>query len=342
MKARTIESFKNKAIELTWFIVDAAGLPIDMTGKTGNLVVILQQPGVNTSPAITKALTISDAKAGKVTIILTDTNMAIDVNVYSYTLEFAWGVGDTRVLADGAFVVYGDDTVRIEQIKKKYGLEYDYYALNEAYNWAHKQILNNAFQYRRYPFTAKNTLFKIENYVMDANFDYIINKNDLIVYQYTKVAPYTKTDLLAHVSSVNFDYPTGMTYITMDAEYPTDGYTMVVEYYQGFEKFTDALENIQQVEEMYLLYHLFDVLEPYMLQRGMPDRSINGVDLKFDREGINAYKLKLWKDIMVVIMKIRPIKFTTVQVSKEYQLGYGYRTGDIAYRHSMRHQGDLI
>lgn len=316
---KNIQIYKGTASALNFVIRDENDNVIDLSGLTGKIKVFLNIPGQDDTYVIDKSLTIDSAIKGEVSVNLDDNDNDISVAEYQYILEFVYGVDDNRILGYGAFSILGDDIERINQIKDKYGLEYDELAMKSAFNWAHKQMLNNAFVDMEEDYKSAKDEFKIDNFVMDKNFDGVIDKNDIEIKEFMTKTPYTVNDLSSNILSVIFDHPSGKTIISMDAEYPSDGaFTVRINYKRADESYSDAIENIRRVEELYTLYHIFDKLEPYKLQRGLPSRSINGVTIDFDQDGIDRYKKKLFSEILNEIMKFRPIASRNVLVGKGY------------------------
>ena len=316
---KDIEIYKGKSQILNFVIKDRYDEIIDLGSATGKIKVFLQKPGQNDVFVIEKTLTIDSVLKGEVSITLDDNDTDISVADYKYLLEFSYGADDNRVLGEGKFTISGDDIVRINQIKTKYGLEYDEYSMLAAISWSHKQMKNNAFIAEEKDFKSKKDEFIIENYVMDNNFDNIVNKDDIDIIEFMSKTPYTVKDLKANISNIIFNHPSGNTIIQMDNKYPSgDGYAVRISYHRAVESHEKAIENIKRVEELYVIYHLFDILEPYKLQKGLPSRTINGVSIDFDRDGVDLFKKKLFMEINNEIMKFRPFKARSVLMNKGY------------------------
>ena len=223
--------------------------------------------------------------------------------------------------------------VKVIKIKDKYALDYDNDTMYNALTYARQQIAINAYSKEKGSPSSNDTnnVFTLCSYVMDTNFDGVVNKSDIVVKQYMKNYPYTVADLSDNIDSIIFDSPTGMTYITMDDTYPSQGYTMQIEYSRGAINPADADETISYLEELYTVYHLFNILEINKLQRGMLNKSINGVDITFDKTAVDDFKkqLKVW--IQNEILKIKPFTpcgangfGSTSPLAKSIQINKGY------------------
>ncbi len=319
-----IPLFKNKGDELTFVIYDNEGSPVDLTGLTGKFQVYLDTPQTTDVNVIDKALVIPTQEGtslGKCTCSLDDDDLDIDTAIYNYKLVFVYGVDDNRILQTGTVNVIGDDNTRIEQIKKKYGLTFDYYTMRTALNFAHKQMLSYAYVFEELtiPQTDSNDQILIENYVMDSDFDNSVTSADIDVFEYQKESPYDTNDLTANVSAVTFNHPNGKTILTMDGAYPTDStYTLMVKYYRGIDTFSNLNQDIMYLEEMFVLLHLFSILSPYKLQYGITRRSINGVKVEFNFEAIQEFKSKLNIDINQVKLRIRGLTYKNIIIDKDY------------------------
>jgi len=299
-----------KAKVFEWTLVDDTNTAIDLTALTGTFSAFLDVPGDNGVAKITQAITIVDATAGQVSVTLDDTQSAVIPAIYLYDLTFVYGTDDNRVLNSGTIQIIGDDTIRLNEIKCKYGLGFDYYTMKSALDYAHVQIPLNAFSNETGTnlYTDANNIIPICNYVMDSNFDGTVDENDIEVYEYMSVSPYTTNDLSSNITSVNFDHPSGRTYITMDDTYPTTNFTLDVKYARADKKYSDAILTIDYLEELFVLKQLFSTMEINKLHRGITSRSINGVDISFDKTAIDEFikTLDIW--IYNETLKLKPFK----------------------------------
>jgi len=319
IRIENIKIQKNTSKSLSFVIKDDNDNVINLASATGKIKVHLDIPGTNNTYVIDKALTIDSAIRGECSVTLENTDTNIDASIYRVILEFNYAIGDDRVYSYGTFTIYGDDTERLQQIKTKYGLTYDDYTLQTAFDWSHQQMLNNAYQ--KIEQSVNGTEFKIDNYVMDKNFDGVVDTSDLEIIEYMSSSPYTVNNLNSNISSVVYNHPAGKSYITMDASYPSNSsFKVRVTYYKGSDSHSDLLVDIKRLEELYTLYHLFDILEPHKLQTGITDKTINGVSIVFDQEGIRTFKKDLYNQIQNSILKIKPFDgmFGSVLISKEY------------------------
>lgn len=208
---------------------------------------------------------------------------------------------------------------RVPEIKTLYGLKYADHQVTEALKWARKIMLAQAFIKEEIEFTSPGTSFELENYVMDSNFDGQINSSDLMIEQYLSDSPYTVTQLNAQTNNVIFDHPKGKTIIVMNNSYPTGNNIFKITYYRGIDTYENLKEYVRKVEELFTIQRLFTILEPYKLQQGLPDKSLNGVSINFDRQGIQDFQLKLYHSIQKEIMNIRGINMRNILQSKDYE-----------------------
>ena len=277
--------------ELKFELKDINNNAIDITGLVGTLKIYLNVPGTNSSPVISKTVTITNALNGLCTAVVLDSETLITPAIYNYTLTFEYTTGDNRVLDSGTVNIIGDDIDRINQIKQRYGLGFDYYTMKTALDYARTQIKGNTIKHEKGSgmITDKNNSLELCNYVMDANGDGSVDASDITIYEYLKVFPFTVNNLQSNISSLILETPIGKSYIVMDAKYPSEGFTLGLEYYRGVKPYVDALPIIDKAEEYYVLYRLFTTMEINKLQRGITNRGINGVDIVFDKDSIDSF-----------------------------------------------------
>ena len=306
MRIQHIQATKDKTKKIEFVCLEDDGSIIDLTGLSGNINIIKQEPDDSDMTIVTKAATLTTPSEGKCEVVLDDSDMNIEVNQYIYRLEFTFNPGDTRVLFTGDFIVLGDDeNDRIEQVKQKYGLSYNYYILKEALSFAQKEVNKTAFENVIQDTRHKNTEIEICHNVMDTNFDGVIDANDINIFQYLTQSPYTVEDLNGNISSITLDNPY-KAFVTMDTEYPDDNYVLRVEYKRGNKEHTEIAEYIDKLEEWYIIKYLFENLDVYKLQHGMTSKNINGIDVTFDTQGITDFQKKIQQHISYYIMKTLP------------------------------------
>ena len=313
-----IQIFRETAKSIKFNIIDDFGKIVDLTSATGTLNVFLKEPGQADVIALTKALTITNAIMGICQVDLLSTDTDIDEYNYTYKLDFIFSDAEVRTLTYGLFEIVGDDNTRISQIKQKYSLNFDYYTMREGLNYAHQQMTLNLYEKIEDKLNTTNKIIQIENYVMDKNFSYTVDKTDIEIIQYQDKTPFGVVDLSANIVSVLFDHPVGKTIITMDGDYPETSYKMQVTYYKGLYKFSEIYLDVKQVEEWYTLYHIFQILPIYKLQQGLPSRSINGVDIVFDQDGIDKLRKMIFTWIQTGIVNIKGFDIGTVVINKRY------------------------
>ena len=323
-----ITAYVTKAKELEFIIYKDAQL-IDLTGLTGTIRVYLDIPGSNGSDVISKALTIpaqTGTAEGTCSVVFDDDDTDITAAVYNYQLIFVYDTDDNRVLQAGTINLVGDDEDRVSQIKQKYGFSFDNYTLNDALNYARSQLLNIGYQYieKTISGTDTNDCFLIENYVMDKDFSGVVDVDDLVLFEYMNESPYTINDLTANISSVTFNHPKGYTIVEMDGTYPSSSsYKMEIQYYKGLQTYSYLFNDIKFLEELLMIYHLFDVLPIYKLQHGIKKREINGIKVEFNDEAIYTLKKDLRTKINYQIGKIRSLGGKAVYINKDYGVDNG-------------------
>ena len=309
---------EDKALEIEFEIHSDDNTILNITGLSGKFKVYLDIPGTDATYVIDKAITLVDAEKGlcKVTLLDTDTN--INPAIYKYYLEITLDTNETKVFYQGSFTVRGEDSTRIQEIRDIYGLEFDNYNIQQGLNYAHTEMLKYAYEKQVLNIHTNSKILKIPNYVADANFDNIVDVDDIDILQYQKNTPYTVTSLNVNVSSSVFDHPNGNTLITMDNNYPSDGYTLQLTYYKVIDTFANLKPNINYIEELYVIIYLFKNLPVYKLQRGLKSRTINDVTIDFDQEGVSAAVKQFNNQLYNEIGKIKPIKITNVLIPKGY------------------------
>ena len=307
MLKRNFNIVQGKGKELLFTCLDDDGEIIDLTSTTSVLKVVLDNPEIENTTLICKSATLLCATSGTCKVNLSNDDTNIDSFQYTYNLITNFGADDDRVLFEGDFIVHGDDIDnRIKQIKTKYGLNYDYYIMKEALDYARVETLANGFENVINEKTSKSNIIKICRYIADANFDKSIDENEFKITQFMKNPPYTVEDITSHIISVNLDNP-HITFIEMDAEYPSEGYVLRVEYKLGRKPFSEIKPFIDKLEEWYVIKYLFENLEPHKLQHGMTSKNINGIDVTYDAQGISDFQKKILNNITYYIMKCVPM-----------------------------------
>ena len=303
---KNVNIVKGKGKEILFTCLDNNGVIIDLTGLTGSLNVVRENPEVVDTAILTKSLVLVSADEGKCKVTLTDSDTTIDANQYIYYLTVTFDTGENRVLYSGDFIVNGDDLDnRIKQIKKVYGLSYEYYVMKEALDYARVEVKNNAFENVINDITSNSATIKICHNVMDNNFDGSIDENDFNVFQYMKATPYTVEDLNAHIVSISQDNPS-VAILTLDAAYPDSGYVLRAEYNVGSDSQANLQKYINKLEEWYVIKYLFENLDVYKLQHGMTTKDINGISIVYDQEGISTFQKKIIDNITYYLMKTKP------------------------------------
>lgn len=200
------------------------------------------------------------------------------------------------------------DYTIIENIKKKYGLNYKYDIVKNAYNYAKDKLKDIILEERFITNTDSNNNIIIPNHVCDSDFDYEVTKDDIEIIEFQKNSPYNINDLSDNINDVLFDHPNGNTIITMDNKYPTTSYTLQVAYYRVSDKYSKVKKYIDRIRDYYIFIYLFENLEIYKLQEGLSSKSINGVNIDFDKQSINEIISKFYRNIAIEKTNIVPLE----------------------------------
>lgn len=306
MLIKNINATRSQGKELLFTCLDTNGTIIDLTALTGSFKIIKSVPEDDDVITVTKIPTLVSATEGKCKVTLTDADLTIDSLQYTYLLTFTFATGENRVLFTGDFVVSGDDVNnRIKQIKQTYGLNYDNYIMNQALTYARKEVNNMAFETVKTDINQTSTTIKVCSDIMDSNYDGSVNENDITLYQYMKKEPYTVEDLNAHIESLTLNNPY-QAFITLDAEYPEEDYTLRIEYKRGSDSQDNLQEYINKLEEWYVIKYLFENLDVYKLQHGMTNKDLNGVSITYDQQGITEFQKKIQNQISYYALKTKP------------------------------------
>jgi len=319
-----------KAREISFVLKDEYNNPIDLTGLTGTFEAFLSVPGQDSSATISEPITVMSAINGECKVLIDDSASDVTPAVYYYYVSFAYGTGDNRVLDKGTLNVIGDDADRINNIKQKYGFTYSYYQIKSALDYARTQTKTNSFNKEEgYGMrTDGNNVITVCNYIMDVDNDGSVTAADIEIKQVLESYPYTVTDLSSHISNIVLEHPTGKSFIVMDGKYPEEGFKLNLIYYRARKPYIESLPIIDRIEDFYVIYYLFSTLEINKLQRGMTSRSINGVEITFNKESIDSFLITLRNWIANENLKLKPSNtclnrtknslFRSVQINKGY------------------------
>lgn len=315
--ALQIQNNSNKTFEFE--IRDNFNKIIDLTSSTGQIKIFLEKLGENSNPIITKSITLIEPEKGLCQVTLDDSDTGIEANLYKYRLEFNFGVDDTKVFGDGVFDILGDDNSRIMQIKRNRGLSFDYYHLETALEQARNSLKNYVYQEEEFEAKQPDNVYKINNFVADSNFDGVIDKNDITMIEYQKESPYNINDLNANINNFISNHPNGYTIIEMDDSYPSDdSYTVRITYNKIMDDYNKIKNSLLKLEELYVIQYLFEILEPYKLQRGITDKTIGNQTISFNQQAISDYQDKLRRQILSEMINLKPLVNKSVNISKGY------------------------
>jgi len=283
----------------------------DLDGETGTFYLKLS--GVT---VFSKELTAVDASAGTFTLSLTSTETIIDLSVYDYQVDF----DVTGTVETGECYLIENEDLRIEEIKEKYKLVFDKATMTRAFNKAKNRTIKFLYSDGEdKEYSTNNNLIEIDNFVADNNNYGFVCKDSIRVYEYTTIPPYSTTELNNNISTIEFDYPTGKTIITMDDDYPSSGSKLKVEYKKVSVKFDSELyETVKYIQELYTYLYLLETLTLNKLQLGFTTKSINNVTFDFNKESIDDLKIKIRQWIENEAIEFEEILINDVTLSNDY------------------------
>lgn len=314
----TLQQIRVSSKVFDFEVKNVDGTAFDLTGTTGVLEVFLDKEGINAANVISKAITLTEANKGTCTVTLDDTDTTIDTHVYKYRLKFTAGANN-YIFGDGIFDIIGDDNSRVSEIKSTYGLAYEYYIMEKALIYARREIKDKGFIETVKEFSQSNTVFLLDNYMADSNFDELLDSNDIKLTEYQTNTPYGVNDLSANISSVVTDHPNGKIIVTLDTALPSaTDFTLRFEYFRIAESYTKMKSSIKNLEELFVIQYLFNRLEPYKLQHGMTNKTLNGVTIEFNQAAIRDYLNGIKKQINSEIIRLKPWSNVSVGISKGY------------------------
>lgn len=196
---------------------------------------------------------------------------------------------------------------RIIQIKERYGLNFSQIVLENAYEWAKKEAKKQSLEKVETFISAKIESTKLCNGIVSLSGKDEIEASDFELVQFQTSSPYATENITEHISSLNLNNPNGFSIINLDDTYPKDPYQKIqLIYYRASRPWPEIKSDFLLLEERLLIWRLFDTLEVYKLQHGLTNKSLNGVSLDFNQQGIREYKQQLMNDIQNLRLKILP------------------------------------
>jgi len=327
-----IKILKETANEYIFVLLDKNGNRYNLVDAVSATFIITNiTPKNEDLIVLEKPMFFVDRNTGVVKVKIDNNDTNLDPESYLYSIIVSFGADDDRLLEEGLFVVYSDDIdTRLEQIKKKYGLNFSQYVLEEALRIGQAAVLNNAHEFVQNDTKGSpKTEILIDSTVADWNHDGVVDEADFNVYQYLPTSPYTVENLNSQIDSVDLDNPRQARLI-LKAPFPDNGYILRVEYYNARRPYDKSTNTLDVLEEKYMLLHLFENLEPYKLQHGMSSKDINGLKIDFDQNAISTYRASLKTQIASRRLRVVPFSkskynnagkggiMKSVQLSKMY------------------------
>lgn len=217
-----------------------------------------------------------------------------------------------------------NETTRQSEIVAKYNFKFSETVCNEAFQYSKRMLYNTGLAKSSKELRGSISQILIPNYVLDSNFDEIVDKTDIVLEQYQANAPYGYANISNLISTVQFDHPSGNTIVNTSQPIPTDSsYTIKISYYRGVMPYDNSKEDIRLLQELYFIEYLFMSLDPYKLQQGMTTKELNGVTITYDKAAIDAYRKQLRSQIGQLSMNIQGFGFendnANVLFSKNYK-----------------------
>lgn len=282
----------------------------DLTGQTGTFYL---KDG--STIIFSQGLVAINAVIGTFKLDLTSDTTDEDIKEYSYECSF----NVAGIVESGEVYLIENETNRIKEIKQKYKLVFDTATMTKAFNNAKRRTVD--FLYTdgvSTDYFTNNKIVKIDNYVAD-NLNYgFVCKDNIRVYEYSKQAPYTVTELNNNITDILFDYPTGKTIITLDDDYPSDGCSMKVDYKKSILSFSEIYDKVKYIQELYTYLYLLDHTEINKLQLGFTTKDINGISFTFDKSSIDDLKIKIRQWIDNEAIEFEEILVNDVTISNVY------------------------
>jgi len=311
-----VKIYRLSSKDITLIIRNDEGITVNLTGYSGTFKVYIDEPQSRNNPIISLVPTITTPLSGLITIPISSTHAQNIGGIYTYKVELTDGT-DT-VINYGVFEIKDNYTEEIKDIIRSLQINFKTDIIVNALDYANKEILKNAFITEKVEIKNGKEEHKIDNFVMSKQFNSLVDKNDIKIYQYMTQTPYTVEDLFDEVSSINFSHPIGKTIINLSSQYPESGYVLMIEYYRGSKSWIDLSVYIKRLKELYFMLYLFENLDIYQLQRGITTKSLNGVDISYNKDAIEKLKKDIRNQIFKNILKTRPIQIKSVNINKGY------------------------
>ena len=311
--------FKNSGKKYSFEVRDDFNKIIDITNATITFNIFLELSGTNDSPILTKAGTVLDGELGLFDVEFTPNEVDFESNKYSYIVEIDLDGSQVLKFGTGVFEVLGDDTERVLQIKQLYGLNYEYFIMKQALEYAHTEIRDKAFKEEKVTFAGQKQELEIDNYVGDRNLDGELTVDDVQLYQYQYKSPYGYEEKNNSIDNIVFNHPSGKTIIQLNETLPTDtSWTLELKYSKSDKPLDEIKTRIERLEEYLVIYYLFTTLSVYKLQEGMTSKNLMGVDISFDKNSIDEFIKQLRNKIQFEYFETAPTSMTSVKIPKTY------------------------
>jgi hypothetical protein len=165
-----------------------------------------------------------------------------------------------------------------------------------------RQVL---FVKQTYEFTTPDDKFKIDVPIADYDGDGEITVDDFEIYEFDPddyVDP--DTDRKDEILSFNTKYG----YIVMDALYPSNNRTLIIESYTARFENEQMQPYLKRLMVLFTSQYIFNTTPIEKLQEGISSWNLNGVNIAFDQNSINTIKEEIKKEINEIISFVKPIQ----------------------------------
>lgn len=214
-------------------------------------------------------------------------------------------------------------TVRRNEIKGLYGLGFTNDILDKALEYANDNLKRNATYNEKGNniVTDGNNVITVKEYVFHKDLTTTPTNTNFRIYEQGTEYPFTITERNANINQVVYA-DNGNVYIEMDGSYPAAGNNLKIQYYHTGKDMSDSsnLNIYKNLQEYFFLLYLFRNLQPHQLQRGITNKSINGVNINFDKQSIDEFikNLRIW---------IKEYSFNLLPSEKTFDDGFGSKSG---------------
>ena len=172
-------------------------------------------------------------------------------------------------------------------------------------------VRQSLFVKKKYEFSSPDDKFRIDIPIADYDADGEITEDDIEIYEFDK-DDYINPDTDRKDKILNFNSKYG--YIVMDALYPTNNRTLVIEsYIARFDNETMKI-HLPEIVRLLATLYIFDVIPISKLQEGISSWNLNGVSVSFDLSSIDSIRQSIKEDIHKKFTYLKPIIYSTTKL----------------------------